>query len=63
MTQEEVGFAAGIQRKHVSSLELGLKQPTLNTIFKLAFALRLRPSELVAMLEEAQDDPREHSKT
>lgn len=53
MTQEELGFAAEIQRKHVSSLELGLKQPSLNTIFKLARALRVRPSHLIALLEQA----------
>lgn len=57
MTQEEMGFAAEIQRKHVSSLELGLKQPSLSTIFKLARALQMRPSQLIAQVEQVQGDP------
>lgn len=56
MTQEEMGFSAEIQRKHISSLELGLKQPSLSTIFKLARALQLKPNELIAQVEVAARD-------
>lgn len=47
MTQEEIGLRANIQRKHVSSLELGHKIPTILTAFSLASALQLEPAELI----------------
>ena len=52
LTQEELGLSAGLQRKYVSSLELGEKQPTLTTIFKLAQALKIRPAMLLDLTEE-----------
>jgi transcriptional regulator with XRE-family HTH domain len=52
MTQESLGFEAGIQRKHVSSLELGEKQPSLTTIFALARALRTRPGRFIGLVEK-----------
>ena len=51
MTQESLGFEAGLQRKYISMLELGERQPTLTTIFKLAGALGLKASDLVALVE------------
>lgn len=47
LTQEQLGFEAGIRRTFVSVLELGQQQPTLTTIFKLAPALGLAPEELI----------------
>jgi transcriptional regulator with XRE-family HTH domain len=51
LTQEELGLQADIQRKHVSMLELGEKQPTLATIFKLADALSVKPSRFIQMVD------------
>lgn len=51
MSQEELGGVAGLQRKYISLLELGEKQPSLNSVFNLAHALRLSASELVAFVE------------
>lgn len=58
LTQEELGFATGIQRKHISALEVGSKQPSLLTIFILAHGLRVKPSDLVLRIEHEllQDD-------
>lgn len=51
MTQEALGLAAGLQRKYISSLELGEYQPTLATVFKLAAAMKIEPGKLIAMVE------------
>lgn len=52
MTQEQLGFEAGVERNYVSMLELGQRQPTIGTLFSLASALKVRPSMLVRSLEE-----------
>lgn len=51
LTQEQLGFEAGIRRTFVSVLELGQQQPTLTTIFKLAPALGLTPAALIELVE------------
>lgn len=51
ITQETLGLEAGLQRKYISSLELGEYQPTLATVFKLALALKIEPAKLVEMVE------------
>jgi transcriptional regulator with XRE-family HTH domain len=52
LTQEELGFLSGLQRKHVSALELAQKEPSLSTVFRLARALQIRAGKLVEMTEE-----------
>lgn len=56
MTQEQLGFEAGVERNYVSMLELGQRQPTVGTLFSLAKALQVRPSVLVALLEERLEE-------
>ena len=51
MTQETLGAEAGVQRNFVSLIELGRTQPTITTVSKLARALGLKASELVAQAE------------
>lgn len=51
MSQEALGIAADLQRKSISWFELGEKQPTITTVFRLARALQIRPNELVALVE------------
>ncbi len=51
ITQEQLGLESGVQRNFVSLIETGQNQPTITTIFKLARALGIKPSELV---EEAE---------
>lgn len=51
LTQEQLGFEAGIRRTFVSVLELGQQQPTLTTIFKLAPALGITPAALIKLVE------------
>ena len=51
MTQEQLGLEAGVQRNFISLIELGQNVPTINTISKLARALGMKASELVAEAE------------
>lgn len=45
------GFA-GIARTHLTMIENGTKQANFETIWKIALALDIRPSELVARIEQ-----------
>jgi transcriptional regulator with XRE-family HTH domain len=51
-TQEGLAFEAGIERNYVSLIELGRNQPTITVVFKLAKALDIRPSKLIAKTEK-----------
>lgn len=48
LTQEQLGFESGLERNFVSLLELGQRQPTLTTLFKLAQPLKVEAAEIVA---------------
>ena len=52
LTQEALGLAAQLQRKYISSIELGEKQPSLLSILKLATALNTRPGPLLDLVDE-----------
>lgn len=51
MTQELLSGFAGIARTHLTMIENGTKQPNFETIWKVAIALDMQPSELVAEIE------------
>lgn len=51
LSQEKLALEAGVDRTFVSLLERGGRQPTLCTLWRLAEALRIRPSDLVAAVE------------
>ncbi|WP_410689160.1 helix-turn-helix domain-containing protein [Citrobacter braakii] len=53
LTQEQLGFEAGLERNYISMLELGQRHPSLATIFKLSPPLKTKPSNIVALLETA----------
>ena len=52
MTQEMLNGFAGIARTHLSMIENGSKLPNLDTLWRIALALDMKPSELVAAIEE-----------
>ena len=52
MSQELVSGLAGIGRTHLSAIERGERKPTLETFFKISYALNVRPSVLMAAIEE-----------
>jgi transcriptional regulator with XRE-family HTH domain len=51
MSQEQLGLESGVQRNFISLIETGQNQPTIGTLFKLAAALKLKPSELISAAE------------
>lgn len=52
LTQEQLSGLAALDRTHYSKIERGLRSPTLETIFKIAFALDMQPHELIQVIEE-----------
>jgi transcriptional regulator with XRE-family HTH domain len=51
LTQEQLGFEAGLRRTFISSIELNEKQPSLKTIQNLAQAFGIPPSKLLQLAE------------
>jgi transcriptional regulator with XRE-family HTH domain len=51
MSQEALSFAAGRHRTYVSLLERGRNSPSLDTIWSLAQALGVTPTEIVKQVE------------
>lgn len=51
LSQERLGELAGLHRTYVSGIELGLRNPSYENLLKLAEALGIPLSELVARAE------------
>lgn len=51
MSQDVLSGFAGIARTHLTMIENGNKKANFETLWKIANALDLRPSELVALIE------------
>ena len=52
ISQDVLSGLAGIARTHLTMIENGTKQANFETLWKIALALDIRPSELVARIEE-----------
>lgn len=52
LSQEQLGLESGVQRNFISLIETGQNQPTIGTITRLARALGMKASELVAAAED-----------
>ena len=46
LSQEQLGFSAKVDRSYISEIENGLRNPSLQTLEKLAKALKLKVSDL-----------------
>ena len=55
LSQEQLGLESGVQRNFISLIETGQNQPTITTIFKLAQAMGIKASKLVAESEKLMD--------
>ena len=53
MTQEQLSGLAGISRTHLAALESGRKSPKVETLWRIAEALSVRPSRLMALTEKS----------
>ena len=51
LSQEALALESDLSRGYISDLEMGKKDPSLFTIFKLATALQMKPSTLIAEVE------------
>ena len=54
-SQELVSGLAGIGRTHLSAIERGQRRPTMETFFKIAEALDMRPSAMMAEIEREME--------
>lgn len=54
MTQEELAFAASLDRTYISRLEHDKKSPTLDTLFRICDALGVAASTLISRVERAR---------
>lgn len=52
LSQETLAQEADLDRSFISMLERGTRQPSLTTIFDLSEALKIKPSELICLVEE-----------
>lgn len=52
LTQETLAFTGGRSPRHVSDLERARYGPSLDTLFALAEALEIRPSDLLRRTED-----------
>ena len=53
MSQELLSGLAGLDRTHYSKIERGLRNPSLDTLFRIAAALEVSPSDIVVKIEQA----------
>lgn len=51
LSQEELGFRAGLHRNYIGAIERGTINPTLRTLLSLVKGLDLRLSELIDLYE------------
>lgn len=51
ITQEVLSGFAGVARTHLTMIENGSKQANFETLWRIALALDIKPSELVAAIE------------
>lgn len=54
LTQEELSFAAEIDRTYVSQLERNLKSPTVDVLFRICDALGISASDFIARIEKGR---------
>ena len=55
VTQEVLSGLSDIGRTHLSAIERGERKPTLETFFKISYALDIKPSVLMAAIEEESE--------
>ena len=51
LTQEALSIESSLSRAYISELEMGHRDPSLYKIFKLATALKIKPSTMIDEVE------------
>jgi transcriptional regulator with XRE-family HTH domain len=54
LTQEQVSFAANIDRSYLSQLENNRKSPTVDLLFRICDALGVPASDIIARVEKSR---------
>ncbi|MFA5879984.1 MAG: helix-turn-helix transcriptional regulator [Candidatus Margulisiibacteriota bacterium] len=52
ISQEKLALEAGLDRTYISLLERKLRNPTVQVLFAIAKALKIKPSEIVKQIED-----------
>ena len=52
LTQQQLADYSGMDRAYISELERGLLLPSLETVFKLAKQLKIKPREMVELVDQ-----------
>lgn len=60
LSQDVLSGLAGIARTHLTMIENGSKQANFETLWRLATALGMRPSELVVQIERRIEASEKH---
>ena len=55
LSQELVSALAGIGRTHLSAIERGERKPTLETFYRIAQAMGMKPSRLLMAIENENE--------
>jgi len=58
MTQENLSYAAEIDRTYISQLENNKQSPTVDLLFRICKALDVSASEVIARVERSQKPAR-----
>lgn len=58
LSQEALGFEAGLSKNYISLLETGQRQPTLTSLLSLAQAVKQTPSALIDDMQALQAQAR-----
>ena len=56
LSQEDLAEYSKLDRKTISNLEGDSSNPTLDTVFNLAVALGMKPSELIKEIEDIEEN-------
>lgn len=54
ISQEQLGYDSGLHRTYVGGIERGERNPSLTNILRIAEALGVSPSELLAEIERGR---------
>lgn len=55
LSQEELGYRAGLHRTYVSDLERGRRNPTAVTLLALGLTIGVTPSQILEQAERFRD--------
>lgn len=62
LSQEELGARCGLDRTYISGIERGERNPTIQTIWRVADGLQSAPSKLVQQAQRRIERAREERK-